>query len=258
MVIKGKLSIGSMIIILQLINSVFNYSGSAASMLNAIKSTAKIREKLVDELNTDVFDKEGPVPKNGDVTWQNVDIWYDISEGEKKAVVDDFSEKIGSSVCLAIVGESGRGKSTLIKPLLKEIGTYSGSVRIGNCDVEDIPDDRLYKSVAYVPQNIFVFNDTLKHNITMHAEISDYEFDRVVGLVKLDDLIRATMEAIGDGGAKISGGEKQRIGIARALLRKPKILILDEPTASLDPESRDIINSVIFGLKDVTRIVNYT
>lgn len=100
-----------------------------------------------------------------------------------------------------------------------------------------------------------MFNETIENNITMCGDYAKKEVQEIIKKVKLEHLVDGNRGKVGDSGTEISGGEKQRILLARALLRKPGVLLLDEPTTALDPGTRDSINNLIFSLKDYTRIV---
>lgn len=186
-----------------------------------------------------------------DVVFENFRTWYETD----KDIIKGFQHRFRAGQISAVIGDSGAGKTTLFKCLLQMHDQYEGRILVGDCDVRRMGMEGVYRRVGYVPQNIYLFNDTLEHNITMCGEYSPEDVAEVMKRVHLTKLAAEQKEAIGDAGSHISGGEKQRIALARALIRKPKVLIFDEPTTSLDPETRDAIDNLIFSLDGFTRIV---
>lgn len=155
-----------------------------------------------------------------------------------------------------MIGESGAGKSTLMKLLLKYNNLNSGNIYIGEKNVADIPDRELYYRVRYTAQDSYLFNAGLRDNITMFRDADSETYNSVLRETCIDGLAATLAEdKIGDFGNRLSGGERQRVVVARALMSRPDILILDEPTASLDPETGTGIMEMILGLKNITRIV---
>ena len=157
----------------------------------------------------------------------------------------------------AIIGESGIGKSTLVRLLLKYYDNYEGHIFLFGREVKTIPDRELYERVGILNQSEFILNDTLRNNIMLYRDAyGEDEYRDMLTRLRLDDLAqRLDDRKLGDFGEMVSGGERQRIALARVLLRKPALLILDEPTTGLDPENASIIEGVIHELKDTTRIV---
>lgn len=176
---------------------------------------------------------------------------------ENNIIMENASFRFEEGKCYAIVGESGRGKSTMLKLLLKYIDNYSGNIYLYGKNIRDYKDEELYSLVGMLNQNESMLNASIRDNITLFHEVEDAAaYNEIIEKLNISELIkRSENRSIGDFGEHISGGEKQRIALARVLLRKTKILILDEPVTGLDSENKEIINNYIFGLKGVTRII---
>lgn len=170
----------------------------------------------------------------------------------------NLSVKKGEKVL--IVGESGSGKSTLLSLLYKKFTGYEGLIKIDGTDIRKIPDDSYFKLVSVVHQSPFIFDDTIKNNIALYNEdISDErikEACKKAGLQKFIEGLPLGLETrIGEGASKISGGEKQRIAIARALVKDSPILLMDEATSALDKETGTEIENTVLSQKDLTCII---
>lgn len=183
------------------------------------------------------IDGEYLVPKDHALAMKNVDFSY----GTRK-IIDDVSLSVPEKKAIAFVGPSGGGKTTLTQLLARFWDTDRGSVTLGGTDVKDYSYDSLMKNFSFVFQNVYLFNDTVANNIRFGEP--DAPMDRVIEAAKkacCHDFISALPQGydtvIGEGGATLSGGEKQRISIARAMLKDAPIIILDEATANVDPEN---------------------
>ena len=159
-----------------------------------------------------------------------------------------------------IVGESGSGKSTLLSLLYKKFTCYEGLIKIDGTDIRKIPDTAYFKLVSVVHQSPFIFDDTIKNNIALYNEdISDErikEACKKAGLQRFIESLPLGLETrIGEGASKISGGEKQRIAIARALVKDSPILLMDEATSALDKETGTEIENTVLSQKDLTCII---
>ena len=134
---------------------------------------------------------------------------------------------------------------------------YEGSISYDDKDVKSIRPESLYNTVSTIQQNVFVFNASIRDNVTMFKEFPKEDVDRVIDMAGLRELIDEKGEdyLCGENGCGLSGGEKQRISIARALLRNTKMLLIDEATAALDAETSNRVTGAILALKDMTRIV---
>lgn len=159
-----------------------------------------------------------------------------------------------------IVGESGSGKSTLLSLLYKKFTGYEGLIKIDGTDIRKIPDAAYFKLVSVVHQSPFIFDDTIKNNIALYNEdISDErikEACKKAGLQRFIESLPLGLETrIGEGASKISGGEKQRIAIARALVKDSPILLMDEATSALDKETGTEIENTVLSQKDLTCII---
>lgn len=157
----------------------------------------------------------------------------------------------------AIVGASGCGKSTLLNLLLGSYNSYSGSMKIGDIELRDIDLNSLYDMISIIQQNVFIFDNSVIDNITMFSE---FDRDKIENVVRLSGLTRLIHEKgedykCGENGSGLSGGEKQRISIARCLLRETPILIMDEATASLDRETSYMVEDAILNIDGLTRII---
>ncbi|WGX77259.1 ATP-binding cassette domain-containing protein [Paraclostridium bifermentans] len=159
----------------------------------------------------------------------------------------------------AIVGESGCGKSTLIKLIMRYYNEYEGKITIDNKDLNKIYSSDLYKTISMIQQNVFMFDDSIKENIRLFSNYSDESVvesckrSGIMGLInRLEDGIDSL---VGENGNKLSGGEKQRIAIARALINETKILILDESTSALDNETAYSLEKSLLNLENLTMIV---
>jgi ABC-type multidrug transport system fused ATPase/permease subunit len=159
--------------------------------------------------------------------------------GTKRRVLKgvDITAEPGESI--AIVGPSGSGKSTVLRLLVRMFDPSSGTVKIDGVDVRDLTLESLRKSVAVVPQDTVLFNDTMLHNVTYgNMDASADEVRQAVQAAKLSEAVDRMPDGwatpVGERGLKLSGGEKQRVAIARAFLKKPRMLIADEATSALD------------------------
>lgn len=251
LVIGGEMSVGALIAAIQLLNSVFSPINGIAQ-ISAQKQNAKpIMEKLTAELQMIPAPSSSGSVLSGDIVYNQLCAWYE----EEKLVIRDFSCHFDEGKTYAVIGDSGRGKTTIFKCLLKLHSKFSGDIHIGGQDVRALSAEDIYGLIGYVPQNAYLFNDTIENNITMYGDYSQQEVAEVMGKVNLSDLAEGNRGTLGDSGAEISGGEKQRIILARALIRKPRVLLFDEPTTALDPDTRDSINELFFSLDGYTRII---
>lgn len=188
------------------------------------------------------------VPKSHDISFEHVDFSY----GDRK-IIDDVSFTIPEGTTTAIVGPSGSGKTTLTSLMARFWDVNKGSVKLGGIDVKDYSLDSLMSNFSMVFQNVYLFNDSIENNIKFGKPGASHE--EVVAAAKAarcHDFVMALPDGydtvIGEGGATISGGERQRLSIARAMLKDAPIVILDEATANVDPENEAELQAAIEAL----------
>jgi len=217
----------------------------------------EIRQALVDmgemfdllEQPAEVNDKPNAkdlVITGGEVTFENIDFGYD----ENRPILKDFNLTVKPGQTVAIVGPSGSGKSTIGRLLFRFYDVGAGALRIDGQDVRDITQSSLHGQIGIVPQDTVLFNDTIGYNVAYGRDgASQAEIVKAAKAAKIHDFVMSLPDGyqttVGERGLKLSGGEKQRVGIARTLLKNPPILLLDEATSALDTETeRDIQESL--------------
>ena len=184
---------------------------------------------------------------------QNLSFSYENTEKALQAISLTFH----AGKKYAIVGASGSGKSTLFKLLTKYSNEYDGNILFDGIDLRNITYSSLSEIISEVQQNVFVFHDSIYNNICLYKKISEEKFDYVIQKSGLSSLIQQKGKnfSCGANGSKLSGGEKQRISIARALLRNTSILLMDEASSALDEKTADEIMNSILDMPDITSLV---
>ena len=256
LVFGGHTTIGSVTAIVQLVNFVvmpLNEIGMGMSKFREGQATLNSFEvKDVIELQTgktkEYFDDV--------ISFSNVNFSYPNAE---EKIFNNLSLQIKKGEKIAIVGMSGSGKSTLLNLLLRFYDVTSGYISIDNQDLQAISAESLYNLMTIVQQDVYIFDDTLKANITLSQSFTEDDIKKAVQQSGLESYILENelgLQALcGENGSNLSGGQKQRVSIARALIRKTPILLLDEATSSLDNKVTTEIENSILEIQDLTVLV---
>lgn len=256
LVFGGHTTIGSVTAIVQLVNFVvmpLNEIGMGMSKFREGQATLNSFEvKDVIELQTGKT-KEYFVNV---ISFSNVDFSYPNAE---EKIFNNLSLQIKKGEKIAIVGMSGSGKSTLLNLLLRFYDVTSGYISIDNQDLQAISAESLYNLMTIVQQDVYIFDDTLKANITLSQSFTEDDIKKAVQQSGLESYILENELGLqtlcGENGSNLSGGERQRLSIARALIRKTPILLLDEATSSLDNKVTAEIENSILEIQDLTVLV---
>ena len=249
------ISAGTLIAFVNLMNYVVNPIGSVPQYLAQCKASCALIDKLADALESNVREEglESKGSLNCGITINDLSFGYEA----EKPVLQDVSFIFDAGKSYAIVGASGSGKSTLLNLLMASHSGYSGSICYDETELRQISSESLYEIVSVVQQNVFIFNASIRDNITMFSDFPKEEVDRAITLSGLSKLIAQRGEdyLCGENGSGLSGGEKQRISIARSLLKKSQVLLVDEATAALDAQTAFHVSNAILDLDNLTRIV---
>lgn len=258
LILKGTVTTGDLIMSMFFITSVSDAVGNAIETYNNIKSTKGVGDKFLNMLNNNeelpkgrALALEAEKVKDG-VSVNN----FSFAFGDRD-IFKNFSYELADGGTYAVIGESGSGKSTFARLLTKELDGYKGEVTVYGQDLNEISEKSLFESVAVVPQEAMIFKDSLFNNITMYdssIKEDSAEYKEIIKKLNLEGLAKKEKEGTLDV-LQASGGEKERISIARAMIRKPKILILDEPTTGLDPDNAREVKKIITNLDGVLRLV---
>ena len=254
--ISGKgVTAGVVIVFVQLMNYILNPISQVPLLWSNRKAAIALMEKLSDALSENVRE-EGREKLNG--FSEKIEV-KDLTYGyePESPVLKDLDVQFDAGKSYAIVGGSGSGKSTLLNLLMGSSSNYQGEICIDGVSIKNIESESLYQLMTSVQQNVFVFNDTIRNNVTMFHEFPDKEVTLALERSGLSEFIEKRGEEFvcGENGANLSGGERQRISIARALLRKSPILLVDEATAALDAATARAVSFSILNLVGMTRIV---
>ncbi len=216
-------------------------------MVVIAESSAK---RIIEVLNEDstIKNKKNPVKevKDGSIKFENVDFQYDDAKAEDELPLENINIDIKSGETIGIIGGTGSSKSTIVNLIPRLYDVTKGSIKVGGIDVRDYDIETLRNEVAVVLQKNVLFSGTIKDNLKWgNKEASDDEIIRVCKLAQADSFIQEFPDKydtiLDQGGTNVSGGQKQRICIARALLKKPKILILDDSTSAVDTKTDVLI-----------------
>lgn len=253
--IRGDVTTGTVLLFVQLCNYIVFPMQVLPGYFAGRKASKALIKKLAELIDKNQ-DREGAEEvlclKQG-LSFENVSFSYD----EEHAILKDLNLELEAGKCYAVVGSSGSGKSSLLNLLLGGLEPTKGSIRLDGKDIRNISSDSLYRLIGHMSQEVFLFDDTIQANITMFTDFPKEEVEAVIERARLAKIIAERGEAYlcGENGNKLSGGEKQRIAIARSLLKKSDILLADEFSSSLDKETAYQITSDILSLEGMTRII---
>ena len=250
----GVITAGMVLAFTNLMNGVLQPISSLPQMLGEMKGAKKLISKMADYMSNAKEDS-GEIINDSikSVVLRDVSYSYDADHKVLKNV--NLTLQAGKSY--AIVGPSGAGKSSLINLLMGYYKDYEGSVQLNNHELSNVSKSSLYDKTTLMQQSVFMFDASILDNITLFKPFQDAEVDRVIHLAGLDDLIAAKGKdyQCGENGSHLSGGEKQRIAIARSLLKKSEILLVDEATSALDNETSANVTQSILDLQGILRLV---
>jgi ATP-binding cassette subfamily B protein len=222
----------------------------SAHVLSVINNAFDKMEMFSDSNLLDA-DGEDIKPQNYDIAFSNVEFSYsDAVSTENRKVLKDVTFDIPQGSTTAIVGPSGSGKTTICNLIARFYDVSKGQITLGGVDVRKYSLDSLLSNISMVFQNVYLFNDTIRANICFGREnVSEEEMIDAAKKARCHDFIMELPNGydtvIGEGGGTLSGGQKQRISIARAILKNAPIIILDESTASIDPENEHLIQGAL-------------
>lgn len=224
-------------------------AGSYSALLRVVDLSVSKVEAVMRMPKMDIDGKE-IISQNHDIDVKNVDFYYDENQTEGTKIINNVSVHIPEKTVTAIVGPSGGGKTTLCHLMSRFWDVNSGSICLGGEDVRNYSMDSLMKNFSFVFQNVYLFEDTVINNIRFGQP--DASVERVMEAAKkgcchefIMKLPNGYETLIGEGGASLSGGEKQRISIARAIMKDAPVIILDEATANVDPENeKELVTAI--------------
>lgn len=250
MALDGSLELPMAIMMIVYSFIMFNTVETADNSLHILEILDTVAEKLEGIEEAEYIDRDGNevVIDHYDIEFQNVSFGYDSRE-----VLSDVSFRIPQNTTTAIVGPSGSGKTTICNLLARFYDVKKGTITVGGRNVKEFTCDSLLKNISMVFQNVYLFHDTIRNNILFgNPAASGEEIIAAAKAACCHDFIMALPDGydtmIGEGGSTLSGGEKQRISIARAMLKDAPIVVLDEATASVDPENEHLIQQAISNL----------
>ncbi len=248
---NGEMSIGDFVLINAFMMQLFIPLNFLGFVYREIKMSLINIEQMFKLLKispkiTDTQDAQALAIKQGEIQFDKVSFSYQT----KREILKDVSFSVKSGETIAIVGASGSGKSTLVKLLFRFYDPSSGKITIDNQDIKLVTQDSLRRMIGIVPQDTVLFNDTIFENIRYgRPTANENEVQQSISLAHLQEFISLLPEGtdtmVGERGLKLSGGEKQRVAIARTILKKPPILVFDEATSSLDSKSEQMILKAI-------------
>ena len=289
---RHSISIGTVIAFSQLIHYLIDPLSSLPSMLTEAKAAYRLTDKFWDtikreeesrntpennrvkeeqiaEIQSAIEDKKIVEEKEIRVQKQSPDEWIPSLRGEilfnqicfsyseGKEVLKELNLQVKEGEKVVLLGTSGSGKSTILKILMSMERAQSGTIRIGGQDTMDLGEDRIFKEISYIQQEVFIFDGTIRENISLFQNCREEELQSVIERAGLRNLVKekGLDYLCGENGAALSGGERQRISIARSLLRKTPILLADEITASLDKENTYLVLDTLLNIENTTEII---
>lgn len=251
----GSMTPGAVVLFVNLMNFIISPIAELPGLLACRKAALGLVDKLAAALERSSSREGSETLKKLEhgIRLENVSFAYEPG----KTVLHGINAEFEAGRAYALVGGSGSGKSTLLNLLMAAETNYSGHILADGIELSDISTESLYGTMAAIQQNVFVFNASIKDNVSMFRDFPKTEMDEAIARAHLGALIRERGEdyLCGENGSGLSGGEKQRISIARSLLKKSSVLLADEVTAALDAQTAHRVSSDILDLQGITRIV---